>query len=109
MIKKDDLKKMSNYYINFITLLPVDIIDKVGEGGQIQHYITNVLNKAFDSKYQNQFVEEKLFSKYNNQDTINIKEFFDDNYNTMKDDQKIRIGLVKNFIRGMAPALIKKQ
>ena len=109
MIKKDDLKKMSNYYINFITLLPVDIIDKVGEGGQIQHYITNVLNKAFDSKYQNQFVEEKLFSKYNNQDTINIKEFFDDNYNTMKDDQGIRIGLVKNFIRGMAPALIKKQ
>ncbi len=109
MIKKDDLKKMSNYYINFITLLPVDIIDKMGEGGQIQHYITNVLNKAFDAKYQNQFVEEKLFSKYNNQDTINIKEFFDDNYNTMKDDQGIRIGLVKNFIRGMAPALIKKQ
>jgi hypothetical protein len=27
----------------------------------------------------------------------------------MKDDQGIRIGLVKNFIRGMAPALIKKQ
>ena len=109
MIKKDDLKKMTNYYINFITLLPVDIIDKVGEGGQIQHYITNVLNKAFNEKYQNQFVEEKLFSKYNNQDTINIQEFFNDNYATMKDDQGIRVGLVKNFIRGMAPSLIRKQ
>ena len=27
----------------------------------------------------------------------------------MKDDKAIRIGLVKNFIRGMAPSLIKKQ
>ena len=109
MIKKDDLKKMSNYYINFITLLPVDIIDKCGEGGQIQHYITNVLNKAFDTKYQNQFVEEKLFAKYNNDENINIQEFFKDNYETMKDDKGIRVGLVKNFIRGMAPSLIKKQ
>ena len=56
---------MSNYYINFITLLSVDFIYKCGEGGQIQHYITNVLNKAFDSKYQNQFVNEKLFDKNN--------------------------------------------
>ena len=109
MIKKDDLKKMSNYYINFITLLPVDIIDKCGEGGQIQHYITNVLNKAFDPKYQNQFVNEKLFAKYNNDDNINIQDFFKDNYDIMKDDKAIRIGLVKNFIRGMAPSLIKKQ
>ena len=109
MIKKDDLKKMSNYYINFITLLPVDIIDKCGEGGQIQHYITNILNKAFDPKYQNQFVNEKLFAKYYNDDNINIKDFFKDNYYIMKDDKVIRIGLVKNFIRVMAPSLIKKQ
>ena len=54
-------------------MLLVDIIDKCGEGGQIQHYITNVLNKAFDPKYQNQFVNEKLFAKYNNDD--NIKTF----------------------------------
>ena len=90
-------------------MLPVDIIDKCGEGGQIQHYITNVLNKTFEPKYQNQFVNEKLFAKYNNDDNINIQDFFKDNYYIMKDDKVIRIGLVKNFIRVMAPSLIKKQ
>ena len=54
-------------------MLPVDIIDKCGEGGQIQHYITNMLNKAFEPKYQNQFINEKLFTKYYNDD--NIKTF----------------------------------
>ena len=88
-------------------MLPVDIIDKCGEGGQIQHYITNVLNKTFEPKYQNQFVNEKLFAKYNNDDNINIQDFFKDNYYIMKDDKVIRIGLVKNFIRAMAPSLIK--
>ena len=37
-------------------MLPVDIIDKCGEGGQIQHYITDVLNIAFTPKYQNQLL-----------------------------------------------------
>ena len=54
-------------------MLPVDIIGKCGEGGQIQHYITNMLNKAFEPKYQNQFINEKLFTKYYNDD--NIKTF----------------------------------
>ena len=89
-------------------MLFVDIIDKCGEGGQFQHYIINFLNKAFAPKYQNQFVNEKLFTKYNNDDNINIQDFFKDNYDIMKDDKAIRIGLVKNFIRGMAPSLIKK-
>ncbi len=109
IIKKDDIQKIINYYINFITLLLVDIIDKYGEGGQIKHCITNVLNKVFTPKYQNQFLNEKLFAKYNNDDNIKIQDFFKDNYDIMKDDKAIRIGLVKNFIRSMAPSLIKKQ
>ena len=51
IIKKDDFQKIINYYINFNTLLPVDIIEKCGEGGQIQPYIIKVLNKAFNSKF----------------------------------------------------------
>ena len=51
IIKKDDLQKIINYYINFNTLLPVDIIEKCGQGGQIQPYIIKVLNKVFNSKF----------------------------------------------------------
>ena len=38
-----------------------------------------------------------------------FKTFSNDNYYIMKDDKGIRIGLIKNFIRAMAPSLIKKQ
>ena len=42
-IKKEDLKNLMSYYINFITFLPVDIIDEFGEFGPVVSNITKIL------------------------------------------------------------------
>ena len=108
-IKKDDLKSLMSYYINFITFLPVDIIDEFGEFGPVVSNITKILNTSFDKNFRDDFVENILFEKYKDGETINVKDFFTDNYSLLKDDRGIRVRMVQSYIKTLNPldALLK--
>ena len=107
-IKKEDLKTLCSYYINFITLLPVNIIDEMGEFGPVYSNVTKILNGAFDVDIQKKFVEDKIFFKYLNSDKIDVKEFFTDNYETLKKDNLIRRGLVETFIKDLPRQMLRR-
>ena len=107
-IKKEDLKTLCSYYINFITLLPVNIIDEMGEFGPVYSNVTKILNGAFDVDIQKKFVEDKIFFKYMNSDKIDVKEFFTDNYETLKTDNLIRRGLVETFIKDLPRQMLRR-
>jgi len=102
-IKKVDLKNLTSYYLNFITLLPVSIIDEFGEFGPVYSNITKILNSSFNKTFRDEFVENYIFTKYQEGETINVKDFFTDNYEILKDDRAIRIRMVQSYIKTLNP------
>lgn len=101
LIRRDDLKNLMNYHVNFLTLLPVNLLAQHNEGLPMKNYFVPVLNKAFNKNVQNRFVEDSLFANYNNQEEINVEQFFSDNYLTLKNDNGLRKGLVDNYINNL--------
>jgi len=89
-------------------LLPVNIIDEMGEFGPVYSNVTKILNGAFDVDIQKKFVEDKIFFKYMNSDKIDVKEFFTDNYETLKKDNLIRRGLVETFIKDLPRQMLRR-
>ena len=71
------------------------------------YYIT-VLNNAFNKSPQNKYVEDTLFANYNNQEEINVDQFFEDHYLNLKNDNGLRKGLVDNYINNLSPTDIIK-
>ena len=71
------------------------------------YYIT-VLNNAFNKSAQNKYVEDTLFANYNNQEEINIEQFFADNYLHLKNDNELRKGLVENYAKNLSPTDVNK-
>ena len=108
MVRKTDLKNLMSYYVNFLTLLPVNLLAKYNEGVKMKGYFITVLNNAFNKNVQNRFVEDTLFQNYNNQEEINVEQFFGDHYLTLKNDNGLRKGLVNNYISNLSPADIIK-
>ena len=103
MIRRDDLKNLTSYHLNFLTLLPVNLLANYGEGIPMKRYFIQILNSAFNKNVQNNFVENTLFANYNNQEEIDVDQFFMENYNTLKDDNLLRKGLVENYISNLSP------
>ena len=62
LVRKEDLKNLMSYYVNFLTLLPVNILAKHNEGIPMKGYFTKVLNNAFNKNVQNNYVEQTLFN-----------------------------------------------
>lgn len=108
LVRKEDLKNLMSYYVNFLTLLPVNLLAKYGEGVKMKGYFVTVLNNAFNKNVQNRFVEDTLFQNYNGQEEINVDNFFGDHYLTLKNDDGLRKGLVNNYISNLSPADIIK-
>lgn len=102
-IQKEDLKQLTSYYLYFITLLPVNIIDEFEEIGPAYSNINKILNTAFDNEFINGFVENTLFKNYQNNEIINVKDFFAENYETLKNDRGIRIMMVQSYIKTLNP------
>ena len=103
LIRREDLKNLMSYHVNFLTLLPVNLLAQHNEGLPMKNYYIPVLNKAFNKNVQNRFVEDSLFAKYNNQEEIDVQQFFGDNYSTLKNDNMLRKGLVDNYINNLTP------
>ena len=62
LIRRDDLKRLTSYHLNFLTLLPVNLLANNNEGLPMKRYFIQVLNSAFNKNVQNNFVENTLFS-----------------------------------------------
>jgi hypothetical protein len=103
MIRINDLKNLMSYHVNFLTLLPVNLIAQYGEGSPMKKYFTTVLNNAFNKEMQNNFVNNKLFMGYEGKEEVDVNEFFNQNYNTLKDDNQLRKDLVTNYISTLSP------
>ena len=108
LVRREDLKNLMSYYVNFLTLLPVNILAKHNEGIPMKGYFIKVLNNAFNKNVQNNYVEQTLFANYNNQEEINVEQFFGDHYLTLKNDNGLRKGLVTNYINSLSPTDIIK-
>ena len=108
MVKRQELKTMMAYHINFLTLLPVNLLAKHNEGVPMKGYFVTVLNNAFNKSVQSQYVEQTLFKNYNNQEDINVEQFFGDHYLTLKNDNGLRKGLVNNYINNLNPTDVVK-
>ena len=108
LVRREDLKNLMSYHVNFLTLLPVNILAKHNEGIPMKGYFIKVLNSAFNKNVQSNYVEQTLFTNYNNQEEINVDQFFGDHYLTLKNDNGLRKGLVTNYINGLSPTDILK-
>ena len=104
MIRKYDLKNLIFYYINLVTLLPVNLLKKNNEGNIMKEYYYTVLNNAFDKKIQKNFIDEMLKCY---PEEINIKEFFRENLIILKEDSDLRKDLVTNYINNLKEEDIK--
>jgi hypothetical protein len=108
MIPLNDLKRLCSYHLNFITLLPVDLLEQSQEGSNAVGYIANVLRTAFGREKQDQYLNNTLFANYNGQDRVNVTDFFNQNYQNLKNDNDLRIGLVRNYINNLSPMDIRQ-
>ena len=61
MIRINDLRNLMSYYVNFLTLLPVNLLGQFGEGTPMKGYFITVLIKAFIKEVQNNFVNNNFF------------------------------------------------
>ena len=103
MIRINDLKKLICYHINFLTLLPVNLLAQFGEGSPMKNYFVTVLNNAFNKNVQANFVNNKLFMGYEGKEEVDVNEFFNQNYNTLKNDNQLRKELVTSYINTLSP------
>lgn len=107
MIRKYDLKNLLLFYVNFITLLSVNILDTNKEGNKMEKYYASVLNNAFDIKLQRIYVEENFF-KYCSQEEISLEEFFGEHLINLKADKDLRKALLDNYIKTLSKEDIRK-
>ena len=108
MIRLNDLKNLMSYYINFLTLLPVNLLNQYGEGIPMKGYFITVLNNAFNKEVQTNFVQDKLFNGYGNSEEVNVEEFFNQHYDTLRNDNQLRKDFVTNYINNLSPTDILK-
>ena len=60
-----------------------------------------MLHNAFGKEPQEKYIND-IFDDYQ-EEKVNVDDFFKTNYNKIKDDKNLRLGLVKKFIGGMTP------
>ena len=108
LVRINDLKNLVSYYINFLTLLPVNLLGKFGEGSPMKGYFITVLNNASNKGVQDTFVNNTLFMGYEGKEEVNVEEFFNQNYNTLRNDNQIRKDFVSSYINNLTPTDVIK-
>ena len=86
-IKADALKDYIKYYINLIILLGVKHLSTLSEN---KNLFENNLNKAFSKEHQDKLINENFFQKLQNDETIEINQFFKNNFEVLKNDVLLR-------------------
>ena len=83
MIRINALRILMSYYVNFLTLLPVNLSGQFGEGTPMKGNFITALIKDFIKEVQNNFVNNTLFSGYEGKEEVNVDDFFNQNYNNL--------------------------
>ena len=56
----------------------------------------------------NNFVNNQLFMGYEGKEEVNVEEFFNQNYNTLRNDNQIRKEFVTSYINNLTPTDVIK-
>ena len=74
----------------------------------MKKYFSTVLIKAFTKEAQNTFINNKLFKNYEEKEEVKIEEFFNEHYNTLRDESQLRKDFVSNYIKSLTPNEVNK-
>ena len=86
-IKANALKDYIQYYINLISLLGVKHLSTLSENKIL---FENTLNKAFSKEHQDKLINENFFQTINNDEGIEIHQFFKNKFELLKNDVLLR-------------------
>ena len=97
-IEKKELEQFLMYYLNFLTLLPMNSLASNNEGIPMKSEHIQIMNAISEQKYLQKFIFSEFLKDYG--DKIKIEDFFIKNYLTLKNDNELRkkfiVGCVKN-------------
>ena len=97
-IEKKELEQFLMYYLNFLTLLPMNSLVRNNEGIPMKNEHIQIMNAISEQKYLQKFIFSEFLKDYG--DKIKIEDFFIKNYLTLKNDNELRkkfiVSCVKN-------------
>ena len=102
-IEKKELEQFLIYYLNFLTLLPMNSLVSNNEGIPMKSQHIQIMNAISEQKYLKKFIFSKFLKDYG--EKIKIEDFFIKNYLTLKNDNELR----KSFIVGCVKIINKKK
>ena len=86
LIKKESLYELISFYVNMISLMNVEILSDINDNKEI---FIQELNK-FCLENQKQFIDNKIFENYQNDEDIEIESFIIDKFTILINDTYIR-------------------
>ena len=87
LIKKESLYELISFYVNMISLMNVEILSDINDNKEI---FIQELNNKFCLENQKQFIDNKIFENYQNDEDIEIESFIIDKYTILINDTYIR-------------------
>ena len=78
-LEKNELEEFLMYYVNFLTLLPMNLLVNNNEGIQMKSEDILVMRKAFEKNNLKIFINKNYLKNYDEGD-INLDNFFNSNY-----------------------------
>ncbi len=87
LIKKESLSELISFYVNMISLMNVEILSDINDNKEI---FIQELNNKFCLENQKQFIDNKIFENYQNDEDIEIESFIIDKYTILINDTYIR-------------------
>ena len=87
LIKKESLYDLISFYVNMISLMNVEILSDINDNKEI---FIQELNNKFCLENQKQFIDNKIFENYQNDEDIEIESFIIDKFTILINDTYIR-------------------
>ena len=87
LIKKESLYELISFYVNMISLMNVEILSDINDNKEI---FIQKLNNKFCLENQKQFIDNKIFENYQNDEDIEIESFIIDKFTILINDTYIR-------------------
>lgn len=87
LIKKESLYELISFYVNMISLMNVEILSDINDNKEI---FIQELNNKFCLENQKQFIDNKIFENYQNDEDIEIESFIIDKFTILINDTYIR-------------------
>lgn len=96
-IEKNKLENFLFYYLNLLTVLPMNLLVKNNEGIQMKNSYSQIMKKACEKERLKRFINDNFLGN-DHDEFINILQFFTQNYSTLKNDNELRKRIVSNYV-----------